>query len=179
MDDLGTLLVEAKQEQEAAPPRPAGIAKVRYTHDSMIDLIISNPAISQNLLAAHFGYTASWVSMIINSDSFQARLAERRKELVDPTILATMEEQLKGVMARSLEVIREKLDKPAASIPDNLALRALELSARAAGYGAREQVPPVPANEMHLHLNVLGERLTDLLRSKRQTIEGEVINVNP
>jgi len=181
MEDLENLLTEAKPPEPAQWPSGAarGIARVKYTHDAMIDLIISNPAISQNLLAAHFGYTASWISQVINSDAFQARLAERRGELVDPTLLASIEEQFKGVVARSLEVIREKLDNPAALIPNNLALRALELSARAAGYGARESTPPVSPVSVTVHLNEMGERLTELLRSKRQLIEGEIVNDNP
>jgi len=168
VEDLDALMVEAT-------PVRGGIAKVRYTHDGMIDLIITNPGISQGQLAAHFGYSQSWVSQIISSDAFQVRLAERKDELVDPTIRATIEEQFKGLVARSLDILREKLNRPAASIPDNLALRTLELSARAAGYGARDMVPPVPTQEMHVHLNVLGERLTELLRAKKvEAIEGEL-----
>jgi DNA-binding MarR family transcriptional regulator len=171
VDELDNLM----QSVAPAPVASGGIAKVRYTHDGMIDLIITNPGISQGQLAAHFGYSQSWISQIISSDAFQSRLAERKEELVDPTIRATIEEQFKGLVARSLEILREKLNRPAASIPDNLALRTLELSARAAGYGARDMVPPVPTQEMHLHLNVLGERLTELLRAKKvEAIEGEL-----
>lgn len=140
---------------------------MKYTHDAMIDLIIANPAVSQNALAAHFGYTASWVSQIITSDAFQARLAERRDQLVDPTIRASIEEQFKAMVNRSLAVIREKLDKPAHQIPDNLALRALELSSRAAGYGAKQDTPPPPQGDMHVHLTLLGGRLVNLLQQKK------------
>ncbi len=33
------------------------IKKVSYTHDTMIDLILGNPGISQTAIAAHFGYS--------------------------------------------------------------------------------------------------------------------------
>ena len=154
-----------------------GIAKVRYTHDSMIDMIIADPCVTQNELAARYGYTAGWVSQIIASDAFQARLADRTGELVDPTIRATVEDRFRGIVLRSLEILREKLDKPAAQIPDNLALRSVELSSRALGYGARDTSPAVPPIAMHVHLEALGDNLTKLLQRKkneRPFLEGEV-----
>lgn len=159
------------QELVASPsapslPRPPGIQKVRYTHDAMIDLIIANPAISQNELALTFGYSASWVSQIIASDAFQSRLAERTEKLVDPNIRFSVEERFKGLVLRSLEILAEKLNKPAREIPDQLALRALELSSRAAGYGAKSEAPLVQ-NNLNFHLDELGGNLVALLRKKK------------
>lgn len=150
-----------------------GVAKVRYTHDAMIDAIISQPTISQNELAHVFGYTPGWVSQIIASDAFQSRLAERTSELVDPTIRATVEDRFKALVLRSLDILRDKLDRPSSSIPDNLAIRSLELGTRALGYGAKDLAPAVPQVSMHLHLEALGDGLTTLLRRKREAIDME------
>ena len=156
-----------------SPPRQA-IAKISYSHDAMIALIIANPAISQNELAQRFGYTASWISQIISSDAFQSRLAERTKDLVDPIVVKNVEDRFKGLVLRSLEVLSEKLNKPSECIPDNLALRALELSSRALGYGARDVTPPVPPVTMNIHLEQLGSNLSALLhRKKGETFESE------
>lgn len=111
------------------------IQKVNYSHDAMIDQIVANPWVSQGQLARYFGYTEGWVSQIIASDSFQSRLAERKNELVDPTIRATIEERFKGLVIQSLEVLRRKLESPIVS--DELALKALDVAAKAAGYGAK------------------------------------------
>lgn len=111
------------------------IQKVRYTHDSMIDQIIGSPWISQNELAAHYGFTASWVSNIIASDAFQARLAERKNELVDPSIRATIEERFKALVLQSISVLQKKLEGPLVS--DELALGAVNVAAKALGYGAK------------------------------------------
>jgi hypothetical protein len=185
-DPLEALMESVSEAPAAAPARfPAeywpsgaarGISKVHYTHDAMINCIIADPCISQNELAAHFGYTAGWVSQVIASDSFQSRLAERTSELVDPTIRATVEDRFKGIVLRSLEILREKLDKPSHQIPDNLVLRSVELSSRALGYGAREAQPAGPPISMHLHLETLGENLTQLLHRKKAElppIEGD------
>lgn len=131
----------------------------------MIDLMISRPSISQNELALAFGYTAAWISTIIASDAFQARLAERRDKIVDPALRADIKAQLDGIALRSMEILRHKLSAPPEAVSDQTALRALEVSARAAGYGARPQVA-VQVN-VGERLEALGDNITRLLQSKR------------
>ena len=119
------------------------IARVKYSHDAMIDLLIANPAISQNELAANFGYTVPWVSRIMNSDAFQARLALRKEELLDPVIVASIEEKFRALASKSLDVV---LDKLSVTNSAELGLKALEISAKALGYGARQQNLNVQTN---------------------------------
>lgn len=167
-DPLDQLLVEASAEPTSVGSR--GIATVKYTHDAMIDLIIQCPSISQNDLAKHFGYTASWVSQIIASDSFQSKLAERREQLVDPLLRTTVEENFKALVLRSQEILMEKLNGPSHMIPDQLALRTMELASRAAGYGARDQAPAVTNVNMNVHLENLSSNLTNLLQRKKSEV---------
>lgn len=110
------------------------IDKVRYSHDAMIDLIIENPAISQGEMAAYFGYTQGWVSQVINSDAFRERLAERKEELVDPRIRMSIEERIRGLADKSIEVLLQKLHE---TNNMNVAVRALDVATRALGYGAK------------------------------------------
>lgn len=149
---------------------PGAIAKISYTHDGMIDLLIAQPAISQGALAAHFGYSQSWVSQVIASDAFQSRLAERKDELVDPTLRATIEEQFKGIVHRSIQILQEKLAQPSAVISDNLALRAMEIASRAAGYGGKPEAPAPAPVQVDVHLNLLANNLTKLLGQKRNAV---------
>lgn len=153
-----------------------GVQKTSYTHEALIDLIIANPRLTQNQLAEHFGYTASWISQIISSDSFQSRLAERKDELVDPVLRATVEQQFQGIIRRSLAILEEKLNRPSEQIPDNLALRAFDLSTRAAGYGARTDTPRVQVNVLN-HLEGLSENLVALLHRKRREADEEIVDV--
>lgn len=140
---------------------------VNYSHQGMIDLILSCPGISQNDLGAHFGYSPSWISTIMASDAFQVQLAKRREEIIDPVLTASVEEKFRGILARSADILMSKLDGPANTIPDNLALRSMELSSRALGYGARQEAPPAAPAEIHVHLETLGGNLTNLLRRKK------------
>lgn len=112
------------------------LARVHYNHDAMIDLMISNPAVSQGELAKHFGYTQAWVSRVVNSDAFLARLAERKKDLVDPAIAFSLDEKFRSLADTALDVVMEKLTLT--RNPDT-ALKALDLASKAMGYGARQQ----------------------------------------
>lgn len=151
--------------------------RLRYTHDAMIDLIIQEPGVSQAKLAETFGYTQAWVSTIMSSDAFKARLMNRREQLVDPAILLSIEERFKAVTERSLVVLAEKLSLPSTQIPDNLALRAAELGAKALGIGGN--APPQAAIGVD-SLAILAKNLV-ALRGKvyenpaptTKTIEGE------
>ena len=113
----------------------SALDRVRYSHDAMIDMLIANPAITQNELAKAFGYTAPWVSRIMNSDAFNARLAQRKADIVDPTIVLSIDEKLKALASKSLDVVLDKLTLT--NSPD-LAMKALETTTKALGYGARQ-----------------------------------------
>lgn len=158
----------------AVAQKPA-IAKVNYSHDAMIDLLIANPAISQNQVAATFGYTASWVSQVMSSDAFQMRMAERREQIVDPTLRLTVKNNFDALVLRSLDVLRHKLNAAPDQIPDNLILRTLDIGGRLAGYGVKD--PPTPAasqTDIHIHLEQLGGGLVSLLQRKK--LEVKAIN---
>lgn len=135
--------------------RGAAVAKMRYSHDDMIDFIIANPGVSQGAIAARYGYTQAWVSLVMSSDAWKSAMAKRREELVDPTLLATINERFAAMTERSLQRLMEKLDAPVVS--DNVVLKAVELGAKAMGVGGNA-VPPPPADR----LDLLAERLLAL-----------------
>lgn len=110
------------------------IRKTRYSHEAMIDVIIAEPTITQNELAKRFDRSVPWISRIIGSDAFQAALAKRREEITDPFLIATMEERFNGLARQSLDIIAQKLET---SQNTDLALKALDISAKALGFGAR------------------------------------------
>lgn len=158
------------------PSQP--IAKLRYSHDAMIDMIVADPHVSQNQLAAAFGYSPSWVSTVMATDMFKAALAKRRDEIVDPVVKATLEERFRAMVTRSLEVLQEKLSQPTVAVPDNLALRAAELGAKALGLGGN--APAVAPTFSPDHLTNLAERLVMLQSKARRSQyaqESETIEV--
>ena len=171
---------EAAEERHEAgifpTPPGAGPAKMRYTHDAMIDMVVENPWIAQGELAKAFGYTEAWVSLIFSSDAFKERLEQRKAELIDPTIRASIDERLRAITIRSLEVLGAKLAKHPDQVPDNLAIKAAELGAKGLGIGGNAvpnmQLPPN-------HLELLAQRLVQLQGATRRVnvLEGDVVHV--
>jgi hypothetical protein len=126
------------------------IANVRYTHDAVIDEILRNPAISQGELSRMFGFSQAWMSICINSDAFQERLAERKAILTDPKIIASINERLDAVAKRSLDKILDRLDSPTAL------LKTLELVAIAKlGVGDKNTRPAGPVAQNNLYVVAL------------------------
>lgn len=122
------------------------LQKVRYTHEALIDVILANPAISQRDLAKHFGFTEGWMSIIINSDAFQVRLAERKGQLVDPKILASIEDRLEALGKRSLDKLLERVDNGTPISNGDLVRMA------ALGTGDRNKRPEKAAVENNLYV---------------------------
>lgn len=162
------LPLETSNRAGAGVPR---LERVSYTHDAMIDLVLQNPMISQNEIAAHFGYTASWVSIIFNSDAFQARLAARKEEIVDPLVRGKVEEAIKGLVSRSVEILRDKLDGP--NTNTDLALEVFKASTKAAGYGARTGNVQVNVNAPGSLVNLLSGM--DSPARVEKLVEGETV----
>ena len=141
------------------------IAKVRYTHDAIIDEILVDPSISQNELAKRFGFTAAWMSIIVNSDAFQNRLAERKGELIDPKITASIEQRLESLAKFSLDRLLERVES---AVP----LKPMELVAMAklgAGDRAnRPAGPPASTNLYVVNLPPVAQNSSEWLSSARR-----------
>lgn len=157
-------------------PRMASIQKLNYTHEALVDMIISRPEITQNELAVMFGYQPAWISTVMASDAFKERLVARRGEVVNPVLIASVEERFEALTQRSLEVLQEKLAMPANEVPDQLALQAAALGARGMGKGGFGS----SASQVNVQVNVdakerlarVAERITSLVRENR---EGEEV----
>jgi hypothetical protein len=147
-----------KAHEPSGAPTMGVLQKCSYTHDALIDLIIEQPQLDQNKLAAHFGYTPGWISNILASDAFQAKMALRREEVIDPFIRATIEERFRALVIRSLYVLQTKLN--GSQVSDNVALRAAELGAQAHGIGGNAPPPPPAAQD---RLERLAQRLVALM----------------
>ena len=115
------------------------LKKVHYTHDALIDAIIANPEIRQRELAEIFGFTEAWISTVVCSDSFQARLAVRRNDLVGSSLLLNFNERMKRMALKSLDRLESELDKKMAC-DVNVALEGLKIAAKGFGFGNAAQV---------------------------------------
>jgi len=107
------------------------IDKVHHIHECIINDMIAEPTVTQLELCKRFGYTPGWMSRLINSDSFQARLAERRQELLDPDVKKKLNARLEAVVAQSMDHIQSRLNSSEANA--DLALASLGVAAAGLG----------------------------------------------
>lgn len=146
------------------PPKPR-LQKLNYTHEAMIAAIIHDPCVYTDDLAEMFDRTPSWISTILHSDIFQSKLAAERERLTDPELRASLKLQFTGLLARSMEILRKKLDVPPEKVPDQLAVQVAKLAGTSLGFGVKET--RVSVQETHLHLTELGDNLVGLLRQRK------------
>lgn len=144
------------------------LAKVRYTHEDMIDFLIAHPECAQKDLALRYGYTQAWISNIMASDAWKVAYETRRALIVDPGLVLTVEERLRALVLRSQEVLMAKLEQP--QVSDQTALKALELGLKGTGIGQpKTQEPPAD-------LSRLAERLQALIPNRTERIiDAEII----
>lgn len=101
------------------------IKSTNFSHEAIIDVMIQRPRIQQKELAAMFNYSEGWMCRLINSDAFQARIAQRRSELVDPGLARRLNARLEGLTMQAVDTLSRKLD---ASDSADLALESLGLA---------------------------------------------------
>lgn len=163
--------------ETAKGPTSPRIQRVRWNHDLMIDFILgaagSLTKVTQNDIAKHFHVSPMWVSCIINSDAFQARLAERKTEVVDPLIRGDLEEAIKGLVSRSVDILRKELDKKPSF---DGALEVFKASNRALGMGQKSNVTVNVSGENSL-ISVLSG-INERPRTER-VIEAEEVGPSP
>lgn len=136
------------------------LQKLNYSHEALIDQIMANPAATNQQLGDVFGRTKEWVGMVKNSGMFKEAYALRTGKLMDPVLVERYEERLDMMATRSLEVLTEKLAKPSADIPDELALQAAALGAKIKGIGGfSSRPPPAPVAPTAGRLERLADRL--------------------
>ena len=129
------VIVVPNPAPEPAPP-PKRISGMRgITYDAIIDFVLSNPRATRKEIATAFGYKSEQsITILINSDAFQARLHARREDLIDPLILGNVQDRIKGLADKSIAILEQKLE---GSADGNFALKVLEVTQKSQDYGAK------------------------------------------
>lgn len=111
-----------------------------------MDFMLQNPDMRLSEVARHFGYTQSWLSIIIHSDAFRSEY-NRRRGLIDARVAADIPTRLRALGSRALEQMENAFDTNSASM--DLAREVLQLAAKAEGIGVpKNAIQPAPAVNM-------------------------------
>lgn len=107
------------------------IGKVSHKHEAILNWMLLNPEQPLYRCAQEFGVTQAWLSVVINSDLFQQRLAERQDGVFEGTVL-TLRQKLAGVAECAVERLGEKVSQ---SNDPAFLLQAADKTLKALGYG--------------------------------------------
>jgi hypothetical protein len=131
---------ELRKEKARIKDRNKTPPDYRMAHDCIIDQILIDPAASYGTLAKRTGYSRNWISMVLQSDSFQAKLAQRQAAIIDPLILASIKERLFGAAGLALDIMTEKLEQTPSM--DN-AIAVFNATVKATGMGQQAATPVI------------------------------------
>lgn len=102
-----------------------GIQKVSIKHEEIMNFMLANPTRKLQDVARHFGITPAWLSCVIHSEAFQARLAERKDAIFNETVLP-LKEKMTVVAHQVLDTLVERVPTMSDKDLNNLADQTLE-----------------------------------------------------
>lgn len=142
--------------QDTAPQslrRPYEPKSLSIRHDLIMNWLIANPHLSQRECAAFFGVSETWLSIIIHSHAFQARLAEKQRELFSATV-ASIRDKLESVAHISLDRLAEVISE---SDDPEYILDAADRALHRLGYAPRTGSSAQPNNvtQYNTQINVV------------------------
>lgn len=135
--------------------------RMRWWYEHLADLMIANPSMKQNDLAAHFNRSPSTISLIINSDAFKAYLAQRRAEYTK-TLDASVRDKLLNVADKSFDLILQRFEKKRDTIPLDSLQKLADSSLKALGYGQEKSSGPTIINNQPTTVLPVAVSLSDL-----------------
>lgn len=96
--------------REYEPSEHVQLNRLSITHEAIMDWLLTNPGKGQmKKCADHFGFTQAWLSSIVWSDAFQAKLRDKKEFLFGQTVVS-IRDQVNGVAQRALERLGEKIE---------------------------------------------------------------------
>ena len=87
------------------------LTKLSNTHNAVADWLIANPGKGQlGRCAAHFGYTRSWLSTLVQQDAFRALMQIKQGKAFEEVVIP-LQDKIAGVAHASVEKLGEIIEK--------------------------------------------------------------------
>lgn len=167
-----------------SPPARPGPAKLSYTHEDIARWLVQNPAAPLKECAKHFGYTQSWLSCIIHSDAFQAKL-RKMQEGADAVTLLDVPARLRGVAAAALDGLAQQVDHAISAeegkgvMHRDFLLSTAELTLESLGFGRQAKTPPAPAMFQQNNTLVITPVNPEVIARAREKLLNATVEASP
>lgn len=148
----------------------ADLKKLTIRHEAILEYMIANPEKPQNDVAAYFDVTPAWLSMIINSDLFQERLAGVIQQGHEVGIFS-VKEKMAATASMALDRLMDRI--PLETDVGELT-KAANVTLKGLGYG-NPKVPELPAGGIHqTNVYVASPELLQKAKDTMQAVHGIV-----
>ena len=173
------------------PATSQPIQKIKNKHKAILEMMVSNPEMTQRDIAKEFGMTEGWLSQIINSDIFQAQLEEMQEARFHRTLIP-LESKLSALAHSALDELSDQMAAGAIKSQEALketaemALDRLGYSPKGNGHAIPGNLPPgatfervtVPAETLQRARQNFGQKAAEREVNAPPAIEGSVEPVN-
>ena len=152
------------------------IAKVSIKHDAILDYLLVHPAEKLGDVAAHFHVSQAWLSVIIHSDAFQAKLATKSDECFSSTVVP-LREQLMGVAQVGVSKLGEVLENASTITDKQFIVDTTDSILKNLGYSPKSSAPAQPAGGVtNNNLFIVDKAALAAARNKMRTVpNGDLI----
>ncbi len=146
------------------------IQRVSIKHDAILDYLLVNPAQKLGEVAKKFDVSAPWLSVIIHSDAFQAKLAEKDGICFSTTIVP-LREQLMGVAQVGVEKLGECLENASAVSDKQFIADTTDSILKNLGYSPKSVAPASPSgNTTNNNVFIVDKMALASAREKMRTV---------
>ena len=116
--------------------RSKQLKRLEHWHHQLIDVLLAHPEMSGREVAAHFGVSAVWISIVKNSPIFRAEF-ERRREMISRTVDTDIATEATAVAKLSLAELRERIARDGDDVSWRELLDAAAMGLKMLGFPAR------------------------------------------
>lgn len=100
---------DSERKRNTSPAPRTELQSISHVHEAVMNWMIANPQLSMAECARQFGYTQSWLSTMVHSNLFQARLKEKQDH-VFANLAGTLNEKLAAGADIGVTKLIEKLE---------------------------------------------------------------------
>ena len=150
----------------------------RWWHEAIIDDMLAFPLDTLEKRGARLGRAPNSLSLIINSDMFQAMYAARR-EAYNERLAGSISGKTAQVADKALDIVLETLEKKRDSLPFDSLVELTDRTLARLGYGAKSAATNVQVNVGHVPPMVNAAQLAEARAALRAVENSRVIEHQP
>lgn len=153
------------------------IQAVSIKHEAILDYLLIHPAEKLGEVARHFNVSQAWLSVIIHSDAFQVKLAEKNSECFSTTVLP-LREQLMGVAQVGVEKLGECMENASVVSDKQFIADTTDSILKNLGYSPKSAAPANPGSTTN-NIFVVDKGALAAARAKMRTVpSGDLIEMS-